>query len=59
MAIETYLDAWLDPIQAPTTTHRAALTYRQGLMLADHVLGSTVGLGALASMTGAPLVSRR
>src|SRR5262249_56953541 len=59
MAIETDLDAWLDPIQAPTTTPGATLAYRQGLMTADHVLGSTIGLGALASMAGAPLATRR
>src|SRR6516165_10867820 len=59
MAIKTDLDAWLDTIQAPATTHGAALAYCQGLMTADHVRGSTVGLGALASMAGAPLTSRR
>ena len=59
MPIETDSHPWRDPIQAPTPTHGTALACRQGLMAADHVLGSTVGLGALPSMAGAPLTSRR
>lgn len=58
MAVKPHLDFWLDTIQAPTPTDRAALAHSQRLMAADHVLSPAVGLGSLTAMPRAPLARR-
>src|SRR5262249_56352239 len=59
VAVKPHFHPGLDLIQAPPPTHGTALACRQGLMVADHVHGTPVALGALTAMARAAFSGRR